>query len=998
MRRLTSDRSARESTSAGGRFPQGGTPDFLAPPPRLVALGGLRRLLSGTACARYAPVIETGLAQSSPGWDRFVGRDAELGALQDEFASAANGSARIVLLEGEAGIGKSWLIEHWLSRCASALAPGDRLSVLRASADQAEESLAWGLLDQLNRQLGPLRARRPARRPAPDADPFSVGEGLLGQLEALARRSVVVVVLEDLHHADGPSLLAARFVLRRLGAARVLALVSVRPPFPSRLGEGWHRLGVASIRHVRLGGLDEAGVSALAAARGRPLSRAAVARLRALTEGNPLWIDALLRELSDQALSGTEEAIAVPEDLAGTIAAQHAALGAGARSLVAAGAVLGTRFDVALAAGIAAVDDPAAALQEAVAAGMLTECSGGSAAFRHDLVRAAVLGGLGPVRRSDLNMAAAEHLRGERALDHLAAGTLAPAEPVASRLESAGRTELAAGQLEAAVRHCEAAWRLSPPGEARQRRALLAMEAELAAGRPAAARAHAAEISREGPDPERDYLLGWLARSEGRLLAAEQLLLAAQAALDGSPEPQLGRRRARRAALALERAVLALARMAGEQARELALQALDLDPQGPSRHAARALAAGAIALLGDTRGALELLGDGPPYALELHELAARGVVRLWADDLRLAYADLSEVVSRMEAGQALHLIPARSYLVEACYRLGRLGEADRLAQAACELADETGQPWHMSVDHTKAGWVAVAVGDVEAQRMHAEAISLLATRLGAAGAPASLSHGDDDHFESLRRSAAASSWLEVAAAVAADDAARLLVAAEPAEALMQHADPGVFPFGPAVAEALVRLGRLGEAEVRLGAYEQRARKLDRCLAQMHALRVRGMLDAARRDPGAARGAFERALQVGAGLEMPLEVARVRLAFARSLMEAGDAVGARRQLRDAERLLVTAGAFGWMPSLERLRAQLSRVGGPHHWQRLTRAETRVAELAARGLSNPQIAAALFLSRKTVEYHLSNVFAKLRITGRGDLSAFFDTGEDTSPGAG
>jgi DNA-binding NarL/FixJ family response regulator len=167
---------------------------------------------------------------------------------------------------------------------------------------------------------------------------------------------------------------------------------------------------------------------------------------------------------------------------------------------------------------------------------------------------------------------------------------------------------------------------------------------------------------------------------------------------------------------------------------------------------------------------------------------------------------------------------------------------------------------------------------------------------------------------------------------------------------------------------------------------------------MHAQRVRGMLSAAGGNRVAANQAFERALQAGARLGMPLEVARVHLAFARALIDAGDPAGARRQLGAAERLFASAGASGWAPALERLGVQLARLGGQHPKEHLTKRETRVAELAAQGLSNPEIAAALFLSRKTVEYHLSNVFTKLDITNRRVLADLFGTCDGIEPGAG
>jgi len=917
----------------------------------------------------------------------FVGRGAELEGLGREFSVAAKGRSRVVVVEGDAGIGKTTLVRHWLERVLPESGDGNAIALLGVGSEESEATLTWGLLGQVNHELARLGGEAPGRPPAPDADPLSVGVGVLTRLEALAERSVVVAVLEDLHWSDDASAEALRFALRRLGSVRLLTIATVRPPFPGRLGEGWRRLVGGSGRLMHLDGLDEIALVAMASAFGRQLGARRASQLRAHTDGNPLWVSALLRELPDEVLDSDAVELAVPRDLAGTIRAQHGALGHDARSLVAAGSVLGTRFDLALAAGIAQVDDVAGALEEAQAAGMLVDLDGRMAAFGHALVRAAILSGLGPVHRAALHLAVATRLDGVVALDHLAAATLAPSETVAAELERAARLELAANEVNVAARHAEAAWRVSPPGDAHRRRALLAMEATLAAGLPKWARAHVDEVSDDGPDPERDLLLGWLARSEGRFVMADHLLCQAEAALDAASHVELATWRQRRAAVALERALLAVVRMAGSDAAALARQALDLGIEGPSRHLANAVESVALALEGQTAAALALLDPGAPAIVDLHELGVRGLVRLWSDDMAGAYEDLSMVVARMEAGEALVVMQARAYLAETCFRMGRLEEARSLAETACEMVDEAERWWDMVIVHTRAGCAAAVMGDPAAARSHIAAITQLATRIGAAGRTQDAPPAASAAFQRLRSSVAASSGVAVALAIAEDDPATLLAAAEPAAELVQNTDPGTFPFGPVLAEALVGLARLAEAERCLDAYQARAERIGRRQATMQALKVRGMLHSARAEHDKARRCFDEALRIGAELEAPLEVARVRLAFGRALAAALDTGGARRELNGALRLLTAAGAAGWLGAVERSLAGLAQLGNEGRSGRLTPSEARIAKLAAEGLSNPEIAEALSLSRKTVEYHLSHVFAKLGVQSRSALGDFF-----------
>lgn len=586
-------------------------------------------------------------------------------------------------------------------------------------------------------------------------------------------------------------------------------------------------------------------------------------------------------------------------------------------------------------------------------------------------------------------------MSGAAALDHLAQATLAPSEAVAAELERAARLELAAAEIVTAVRHAEAAWRLSPPGATRRRRALLAMEAELATGLPRAARAHVAEVEGEDPDPERDHLLGWLARSEGRFVVADHFLRRAEVALDARPEPDVTPWRQRRAAVALELAQLALARMAGSDARTHGARAVELSTGSKSHPRAKAVLAAALALDGGTAHALALLDPAAPAIVDVHELAVRGVVRLWSDDCAGAHEDLATTVRRTEAGEALTVIQARSYLAETCLRMGRLDEARRVAETACEMVDESARPWQMAIDHTKAGWIAAVAGDLQGARSHRDVIGALAAGM-AHPSPGDLEASDTAAtFAPLRASAAASSWVAMVLALVEGDHRSLLAAAELTEDLLQQVDPGIVPFGPARAEALVGLHRLDEASECLDAYQERASRLGRKLATMDTLRVRAMLRSAAGDHAAARQAFGEAIAMGVAAAWPVPLARVRVAFGRSLLRAGDLAGARRELADAERLLLRSGAHGFRRELGEAQAELGRLGGDGGRRPLTPSERRIAALAAGGLSNPEIAKALSVTRKAVEYHLSNVFAKLGIGNRRELGKWFGSGPPVVP---
>ncbi|WP_433030047.1 AAA family ATPase [Actinomycetospora sp. CA-053990] len=317
----------------------------------------------------------------------FVGRRGPLALVDEAWDEARAGRPGVVWVEGEAGAGKSAVL-------ARAVAGRRASAVLTATGDAAETGLAHGLLDQLLADLPPaLLDRFPLLRPDrdPRADPLAVGADLLGALGALPDdqpgEDPVLLVLDDLQWADPASVRVLVFTLRRLRHDRVLVLAGVRvagsgPDAREAASEDawWERLPAAgrAIRRVRLEGLEPAELSELAAAVGRPLgSTGAAERLWRHTRGHPLHARTLLEELPPEVLAGSADALPAPRSLSSVVLVRLARAAPATEALVVATSVLGESAPLALAAAVAGLDDPAAALDEAVGMGLVEELPGG---------------------------------------------------------------------------------------------------------------------------------------------------------------------------------------------------------------------------------------------------------------------------------------------------------------------------------------------------------------------------------------------------------------------------------------------------------------------------------------------------------------------------------------------------------------------------------------------------------------------------------------------
>jgi DNA-binding CsgD family transcriptional regulator/tetratricopeptide (TPR) repeat protein len=931
---------------------------------------------------------------------RLVGRGEELAELERAFDAAARGSGRVVLVEGEPGIGKTALVRAGLAGAA-----GTGLTVAWGGTDPMETHRPFGvLLDALAVEAGspdPRRAdiatRLSSRRPSglgaieePGDVAFAVGEAILDLVEELCSAGPVALVLEDLQWADPASLVVLPRLGRRASQLSLALVCTLRPrPRPAELTQlvsGLLATGAA--RRLALGTLAAPDVAALVEQLlGEPPEPSLLAQV-AGAGGNPLFITELVAVLhkddgvdAGAAASAGQFGTSTPPSLGLTILSHVSALAPATQELLGLASVLGTHFsvsDLAEAAG-RPVGALTSSLREAMEAGVLGE-EGERLVFRHELIREALYGDLPRPLRAGLHAdiarrlgeggapaaSVAEHLlrAGTAGSDsaawlHRAATEVAPASPaVAIRmweraLTLPGTPEVLSREMEVGL-----ALALIEVGEvnAAQERCERLLASAGIAGHIAVVRACLAQavmlqgqIERARAEADRALSEGLSPHDEARLLAWSSLLPFYAGDLEGAMAA--GRRAERAGRLAAD---------TSSRVQGLVTQSHVAFFRG--QYAASEQLARQAAALADA--------DGSP---EAH----RADPHLWLA-VPLSQTDrMGEAEAEIRRGrQAAAVFGSRNgvvlgYLAETNvhFHCGRFADADAELEAAASLAEDTGMAWHATLAAVR-GLIALRQAGPE----RARAVAGLED-------PPSLAH------RSFGRGSLAQTW--VAYLVATGQRERALTvgweAWEGSEAAGMGGDQAV--FGPDLAAVAVA------AE-------------DRSLASTIASRLEALADA---NPGVAslagvagraRGLADddpnvllAALESYRASPRVYDQARTAEEAAVLLVRAGRRTEAEPLAGEAHRLYVALD-LQWEDS--RARRAL-REAGLHFgargarsrpttgWASLTATENRVAGLVTEGLSNPAIAERLFLSRRTVESHVSHILAKLGLHSRVELAA-------------
>ncbi len=931
-------------------------------------------------------------AARGPELDRpepLVGRELELRVLEAAAAAAAAGKPRVVLIEGAAGIGKTALLRSFVAALSLPL-------VLWASGDELETTLTNGVVRQLTDGLGagayPAMADTSTGSTV-GADPLVVGAALLEMFSGRARDAPLVVVIDDAHWADTSSLQAITFALRRLRTDPVLVLLGARNEDLGRLPPSLRRvLAGETGASLQLRGLDESAIAALCEQQGLgPMTPRASHRLREHTGGHPLHIRALLAEIGPELLADTgDRPLPAPRALSPLILARLASCTAASQRLVLAASILGQHSALGLAARLGEVDDPLAALDEVVGAGLVAPLvpGGREVVFSHPLVRAAVYHDLAAARRAALHARAAELV--EPAVDRLrhciaAAGT--EDDAVAAEAAAMAEAQAERGSWASAAGYFGDASKLSTSRGHREQWALARLESLFLGGETGEVAPLIAQAEAFPPSPYRSLVLGELALATGRAGDAELLLVA------GWRLCQLPNDAPVAARLAAQLAIVIINQGRANETVEWARRALALAPEGPAATVNPQLML--VLALGMSGRAAEGLAEVGWLAERVVEpgprvvdaVLARGVLQLWCGDLQAAGEDLAVAAEAARTRSSSHgWIMSLYYRAECEYRLGRWDEAITHAELAVSVAQDADLVWTYALTHAVAAFPLAGRGAWEGADAHVRAASDAAVLLGdgasqlwAAVAAARVAQARGDHAAGLSALAPLTGihWVEGL-----------------------H-EPGIQPWELLYAEALIGAGRLEDADQRLSAVEAHAGLPPGPLGRQALSRVRGRLFAEKGMPTEAEAAFRAGLAGGEG-GSPFEEALLRLALGGLLRRKGKRRAALGELQSAYGYFEQLGALPFLDRCERELKACGLVPGPRgqaHRARLSPQELAVATLVASGMTNPQVAAELIVSVKTIEFHLGNVYAKLGVSSRNRLAAVLpSSGPDASSGAG
>ncbi|MFJ8588841.1 ATP-binding protein [Streptomyces sp. NPDC093595] len=899
------------------------------------------------------------------GEPHFSGRRDELARLRADLA-AAHAGGRLVVVEGPPGIGKTALVRRFLRQSAPA-------RTLTASGDESEAALAYGVLLQLLRQTpaggpaagdGALDHGHGPRGGQPD--PYAAGTRLLDALTRYARAAgPVVVVVDDAHWADPPSLRALTFALRRLRGERVLTVLAVRDAADPRLPEGLRRLiADEETSRVTLHGLGARELCELSEAflPGRlPLPSAR--RLRDHTDGNPEHVRALLRQVPPEDLADPDTPLPAPRSYALPVLADLERCDAPTRAFVVAAGVLGTACPVTLAARLAGTSDPLAAVEQAVRRGLLREHAAAgtpTVVFPHPLVRAAVYHSLGAARRTALHAAAARLVDDAvAAVHHKLRAAPGTDGMLARELAAHAQGEADAGRWSRAASLLHQAARLSDTAAQRARLGTDAIDALIQDGRADEAATLAGTLPGEPEAVRHRYARGHLALVQGDAEDARVLLHHAWNQCDAQAEPPLARR------IAEQLASASLAWGRPDAAVRWAGQALALPAAPIGTGMLRFVRLTALGAQGAVEAALAEVAWLPEASLvdrsHADLLLGRGMLRLWSDAPEAGRHDLRAAARFCSHGPAPLQVLSTALLGWAEFRLGRWATALDHLEAACARAADTGQTWLEPAVRARAATVRALRGDHTGAAEHLRV--------------ASRGHGSGEavrvHLARARACLALASGAPHAAVAAL---APLLDAEAPGGA-------AVHPWRHLLADALTGLGEYDRADRVLTPLEQAAADHARPTVLASAARARGNLLGARRHTEAAERSFTAALAAVSAGPHPYERARVELDYGAFLRRTGRRSAAARHLSAAHDLLTALGSVPYLHHCERELSACGRpVAAPPRAVPLTSQEFTVARLATTGYTNRQIAHELVLSVKTVEYHLSNIYAKLGISSR------------------
>jgi DNA-binding CsgD family transcriptional regulator len=936
--------------------------------------------------------------------DLLVERDAECTVVEQQLSDAREGAGSVLVLEGPAGQGKSRLLQS-----AGDLAREQGLNVLEASGTELERHFPFGIAIQLFEPwwLSASRTERAATLSGaasaagvlldegpgtaePDAG-YATVHGLFRLVAQLAvggadgeERPPLVILVDDAQWADGPSLRFLAYVAERLESLPIALVVSMRPGEPGADATGLAALRVAaSDRLLRLRSLTPAAVRRLITAHLPDADEAFCTACGRITGGNPFLLLELLEQVRADDLAPDKTTAQrlgdlAPEAVLDTVVARLGAMAPAVRSVALAVAVLGDGARLRHVAALAGVSSPEAARAADALADMHLLCPGEPLSFVHPLLRQAVEHSISPLARAHEHARAAEILDREGQPEQLIAPHLlaAPVQAnprVVAILRAAARTALASGAVGTAVGLLR---RALEEGSREDHADLLTQlaQAEVEADLPqAVGRLGEAIEASQDPHQRAELALTLGAAHYRDCNYVDAVMVLAGAMLDARhDDPQLGEEIAA-AHFSAVSLVPGLAPEAERRAQEL-MDELG-EPPTPAQRTAVAHLAAFHAVNGASRAEVRRLADlawGDGELLETDgflrtswSMLAGGLHMV--DDLERALELCDVALAHAQArGASDALAVAQQCRAWPLYERGEINAAAEAARSAVDALPASGP------GYLPAAYAAIAACHIQQRRLD-DADSALAViehpalRCGERVAP----------LLSLRAE------LRLAQRRPEEALQDAIAAGELWEAELGAPGPGALPWRSLAATAQLAMGRAETAKELAAEELTLARELGVSRTEIRDLTVLGLAE------GGEQGIelLAEAVRVGADQPTRLSYISALIALGAALRRGNQRAAARDPLNQALTLSRRRGATELaLQAQTELSITGSRRRGDSLWgpEALTPSERRVAELAIDGLTTREMAESLFVTPKTVEFHLRHIYQKLGVNSRDKLS--------------
>jgi DNA-binding CsgD family transcriptional regulator/predicted negative regulator of RcsB-dependent stress response len=895
-----------------------------------------------------------------------------------EFLDAVTDGPSVLLLDGEAGIGKTRL---WLTAVEEARRRGYR--VLSARAAQAETSLAYAVVADLLEDIGsditsglPEVQRLALDRlmlrgdaDGPDTDHRVAAAAVLNTVELLCSDTPVILAVDDVQWLDVCSREVIGFVARRLTCPAGL-LLTERTEEPGPDHTAWlqpsrpDRMRRHHVAPLTLGGLH----AMLSERLGRSFPRPTLIRIAETSGGNPLYALELARAISEQTAAGEP---ALPASLADVVRRRIQGIDEVVRDvLLAAACVAAPTIDLVASATEKTPEEVLELLEAAEDQG-LVEINAPTVRFAHPLLARGVYSEAGPARRRHMHRRLAGVIsQPEQKARHLALAATRQDDDTLAALDAAADAARARGAPAAAAELLEFAMRLG--GDTDLRRLQAAAHYFTAGDSGRAEELLTTTLPRMPHGPLRAIASMQLA---GIMIDHNDfqrgLELLDDALADSESDATLQVHCLLSLAMAQTNGGAFLAALRNADRAVAIAQQTDQDQLIGNAITVRVLTRFIFGFGVDDDELQRALDHEDPHAdvpLYFRARAVAGLIDSWTGRLNEADATLQDLRRHSldrGADRDLLALSVSGTLVE-LWR-GRLDEAGTYADDAVERAEQVGGDNSQLVALGVRAIVGAYAGRVRAARADAESALEMARR------------------STVTRMTWWPLGVLVFLEVSLGNYTQALTTLEP---LMDDylATPGNEMFGsffvPDAIEALVAVGRTGEAQRLVERFENDGVRLDRPWLSAIAGRGRGMELAARGDVDGAVAAVTAAMAHHDRLPMPFERARTALLLGQLQRRQRRKEAAAATLREALQTFEGIGTVLWA---QRARDELARVNvRPTRDQGLTPSERRVAELAASGMSNRDIAATLFISIKTVEANLGRVYRKLGVRGRVALA--------------